>query len=1583
MNFLNNFKSRRKYFLALSLVVLLSLSGFAATTAFATDLNAAAPLFSKLQLDRSGNLYGLGPQQKTLFRIQPGKTGLATQQLFSHTRRITGFATSDNGFVLVSKGSVWMLDRAGKDLHRIGSDDKVDRLSGPIAVAYSNNHRIYVAESGNDRVSVFGRNGVYLFSFGDTGPHNARLKNPFAVFVDQTEKIYVLDEREKGRINIYTAGGHWLRSLASGALQIAPFARETRLAPVVDQKGNLLALGADGKNFILYDWQQNKRQLIEHVTAPGVYAIAFGQDRLITEIDNVVRSHALDVSTPTAGSAPILDNVTGNTIPAPSCTQAYVLPGREVLCLHRNQGSLVKYSADGKPQVRYGGVLQKPSLLAWSKNEVAVADNHGIKIFQLSGKLVNEFDQYKNPQALGFAGERLVLINNGKAVIVGKDGSVATQDNTVPASSINKQTRFLAFDSLQNIYTADRGEDRVYVNNLQSGQSYTISRPEISNIGGLGVDGNDQLYILAKHRDGGQFVHVYRGLSQRFSFHAGRDYSMAGFSVMASADTLISIYNKRDSSFRQFQYQQVPSEVINLKVKPGAAAIALSWLRSAEPFVDRYGVEAAVSAGGPFTDVAATRNTQLEIRLADRRYRYFRVSALARSGITGYPSETIDNQFESGYQAYRDKNFAAAVDRLRKLSLAETENAAALQYLGRSLIAIGEYDRALSVLRQLQGLEGQSTVAKTLQAEALFRAERYSLADRTISAIKTENTVDAEQLEVCARIKLALGNRKGASVCLNKLISTQPENFDARLLQLSIFDPARQRGAIKSQLVWLSSRARKEKKAEQMLSLANYFFDTGKYGDATTWYQRSLKIRPGNTVARTGLVRAAIKQKHFSEARRIALSMIGNADQQLEGYRQLGDVALSQNRPGEAVLSYRKAASLEPSNMAAQLGLANAFRRLKNFSQAKEALSVVLQGDPMNAVAHLELAQIHLAESEIQEAIRELDKVVRYQPQNSAARDLLVDTLETSGELHAATMQALALNQVSPSDSHARKLADLYFKQGRLHLALAQYRSLLHKHRNSVELNVRVGAIYHRLGQNVLARKVLEKATRLNSKSESAQTELARVYSDLQLYKAALRSANKALKLNPGADNRLLLESIRSDRDEYLRNKRRGASLVIDKLVLDPVYSTALSQQKASIGSLSITNRTSRDITDITLRLYVGDFVDAGMVLSIPLLKAKASEEVPLRINLSSHIEELSEDQLKTVDVELGFSDQQGSRLIEKNGILRIYGRYAADWNSELSMSRFLQLPHGLVGSRPAHLDDDLIPGEILPVYLAPLVEAYSNISGYGIVINPAPTTEKRYLQYPVETLDRRQGSAADLTMMIASYLLSGGKRVALAGSAESPLLLVSTGVSWELRASLELNDSAIYNFDGQAWIPFAMSEWPNGIAAMWSAGIKRVSGPNQKIVVNELQANPVTNVNDSASETTPPDEAWTRWYRQRELYDLQSFLMVENGQGIESKSPLKQARWYLQKKYYRHAINSFAAALLENPYSYDAILGTGDAYTALGSINRAVNFYRRASYLEPFDQSSLSRELQILKQLGLDARIDRLNKKIEALTSR
>lgn len=66
-------------------------------------------------------------------------------------------------------------------------------LSFPSGICIDCNDVVYVVESGNERVSVFTREGKFLTSFGTEGSGPGRFDRPRGIAVDKNGVIYVTD----------------------------------------------------------------------------------------------------------------------------------------------------------------------------------------------------------------------------------------------------------------------------------------------------------------------------------------------------------------------------------------------------------------------------------------------------------------------------------------------------------------------------------------------------------------------------------------------------------------------------------------------------------------------------------------------------------------------------------------------------------------------------------------------------------------------------------------------------------------------------------------------------------------------------------------------------------------------------------------------------------------------------------------------------------------------------------------------------------------------------------------------------------------------------------------------------------------------------------------------------------------------------------------------------------------------------------------------------------------------------------------------------------------------------------------------
>ena len=85
------------------------------------------------------------------------------------------------------------------------------KFSAPMGVAVANNGTTYVADTGNNRIEVFDRNGNFSFAFG-TAPGPGQLKQPVGVSVHNNGSVYVADTGNN-RIAVFDSNGTYRFSI--------------------------------------------------------------------------------------------------------------------------------------------------------------------------------------------------------------------------------------------------------------------------------------------------------------------------------------------------------------------------------------------------------------------------------------------------------------------------------------------------------------------------------------------------------------------------------------------------------------------------------------------------------------------------------------------------------------------------------------------------------------------------------------------------------------------------------------------------------------------------------------------------------------------------------------------------------------------------------------------------------------------------------------------------------------------------------------------------------------------------------------------------------------------------------------------------------------------------------------------------------------------------------------------------------------------------------------------------------------------------------------------------------------------------
>lgn len=189
------------------------------------ELNVKEPV-ADAALTAPGPL-ALGPDR--LYVLDAGK-GLL---VFDAAGKIVKQASVKGGAVAVSpSGKVYVADSGGNRVQVLDKDgapvaafgskgNGPGQLRDPRGVAVGPSGKVYVADSGNGRVQFYTGEGIFL---GTLGSPPAEFKDPAAVVVDLSETIHVFDA-SAGRIERFSPSGQRLNPLAvdGDAFTVDPF----------------------------------------------------------------------------------------------------------------------------------------------------------------------------------------------------------------------------------------------------------------------------------------------------------------------------------------------------------------------------------------------------------------------------------------------------------------------------------------------------------------------------------------------------------------------------------------------------------------------------------------------------------------------------------------------------------------------------------------------------------------------------------------------------------------------------------------------------------------------------------------------------------------------------------------------------------------------------------------------------------------------------------------------------------------------------------------------------------------------------------------------------------------------------------------------------------------------------------------------------------------------------------------------------------------------------------------------------------------------------------------------------------------
>ena len=561
---------------------------------------------------------------------------------------------------------VLMFTTDGKFKGKFGSRGSgPGELSSPQGITFFEGI-VYVADSGNSRIQMYGDNGVFLATLGvDVSPANKgleaknipfKLDKPVAVAVDRAGLIHVLDApsalfSDKSLIKVYDQDGAFVRQLpkngklvamdiAADGLYVADeenyavqkFDANGKLGSYFGSRGegraqfmSLSGVATDGGHIFVGD---SARGVIHHfrtsapaqtVTAPKQTAIPFVHWRQSTAASvGRMAWDGKDTLYAVARDKPAIVRIRNGVAQEMAAKDmsptalAFDKSGA-LWVLDKRQSRVSKLDSDGQPVLSFGN----------------------------QGRRNGQFDE---PGDLVISAEGNIYVadtGNSRVQAFSPDGVFFKVFDNAVSGKLRKPAA-LAIDARDNLYVLDTGRASVTVYSANGealrefGGDKAAEADRLKNPVSV-MAGHDEVLVLDSDR-----VRVYSHdgkFLRAFGAHGQENGELADADNLAKKDAASFFVSERGNQrVQSFTTMYKPGPPEQVAARAAVHAIELRWTPSALPYVSQYHVYRASSEGGNFVRIGASKAAQYsDDELAPEVPYFYRVSAATDTGYEGQP----------------------------------------------------------------------------------------------------------------------------------------------------------------------------------------------------------------------------------------------------------------------------------------------------------------------------------------------------------------------------------------------------------------------------------------------------------------------------------------------------------------------------------------------------------------------------------------------------------------------------------------------------------------------------------------------------------------------------------------------------------------------------------------------------------------------------------------------------------------------------------------------------------------------------------------------------------------------------------
>ncbi len=517
---------------------------------------------------------------------------------------------------------------------------------------------VYVADTGNKRVQMFGVNGVFL----QTLPLSAQstpaagkeasyaLKEPADIGLDETGRIYVLDSSDH-LVKVYAPSGQFLKVLPNIARAASMRVAEDGIYVADDAEQVIAKFDFAGK--LAYNFGSKGEGKGQFKKISGL-AIGKAQQIYVGDADKSVAHEFLTVAGARLEPIPKAAGRTSVSLVASIPVEAAQLAGGlrgGAYAISKDGKALLKLAA-GKVagEIKPGDMVIAAATVdadgaIWALDK---ANKQGVRLDQ-EGKVLLKFGsggsgagQFSNPSSIAVSPAGLVFVaDTGNASVqVFRNDGVYLAKLGGSASPIANPLRIVAGLN-GNLFVLDGNRNSVMVFSPAGDLLAEFGKLKEGNLlahpTDMTVTANEVLVL-----DGSQIKVFSQGgvLLRTFgSKQTGAGALTDASAITAVGDSGLYVIDHAGKSVYAYTLLYKPDAPQQFTAQGGVHAIELKWGKAEAPYVKQFRVYRSREEGAGFVQIAtAAGNAYTDANLdADMKY-FYRVAALSDQGYEGATS---------------------------------------------------------------------------------------------------------------------------------------------------------------------------------------------------------------------------------------------------------------------------------------------------------------------------------------------------------------------------------------------------------------------------------------------------------------------------------------------------------------------------------------------------------------------------------------------------------------------------------------------------------------------------------------------------------------------------------------------------------------------------------------------------------------------------------------------------------------------------------------------------------------------------------------------------------------------------------